>query len=329
MLGDGSAFRGLYEDPAGTLERHLERLAAAASRKGLEGDIAPDARSNTAAPGDGGLGVGEGWGRGVEEDWLTVRGDGDLARSFEDDVEEATGEPAGAFDAHYIPVYTRLEGEDVVAVDGHPLVVQDRGPDLALVQREEEGARDGLLEVTAQATALVLEADVALVGDHRAELGLDLVVLQPHLEHRRVLQREPPRRRNLPKLLQVRLTHRITSLSDRSKRYYLGTKHPSISFLEHPAPRRDPVIWGEEHHVPIPVRYAEDEHFALEARDPLRRKIDYGNDLPTNQSLRLIVRRELGAGLLDPDLRSEGHHELDRRLACLREMLGLDDRADS
>src|SRR5215212_9713179 len=94
MLGDGSAFRGLYEDPAIPLERHLERLTAAASRKGLEGDIALDARPHTAAPGDGGLGVGEGRGRGVEEDGLTVRGDGDLTRSFEDDVEEAACEPA-------------------------------------------------------------------------------------------------------------------------------------------------------------------------------------------------------------------------------------------
>src|SRR5919107_3872418 len=209
MLGNATAFRGLYEDPAGTLERYLERLAAAASRKGLEGDVALDARPHTAAPGDGGLGVGEGRGRGVEEDWLTVGGDGDLACAFEDDVEEAACEPACALDALYVPVYAWLEGEDVVAVDGHTLVLEVQDHDLALVHCQEEVARtvgrhkldalssDGLLEETPQAPALVLEANVALVGDHRAELGLDLIVLQPHLEHRRVLQREPPLRRNL------------------------------------------------------------------------------------------------------------------------------------
>ena len=89
MLGDDSAFRGLYEDPAGPLERYLERLAAAASGEGLEGDIAPYARPHTAAPGDGGLGVGEGWSTSVEENGLPVRGEGYFARAFEYDVEEA------------------------------------------------------------------------------------------------------------------------------------------------------------------------------------------------------------------------------------------------
>src|SRR5215213_4201107 len=81
MLGDDSAFRGLYQDPACPLESYLERLSAAASRKGLEGDIAPDARSYAAAPGDGGLGVRESRGRGIEEDGLPVRGEGDFARA--------------------------------------------------------------------------------------------------------------------------------------------------------------------------------------------------------------------------------------------------------
>jgi hypothetical protein len=48
-------------------------------------------------------------------------------------------------------------------------------------------AGKGLLEEASQGPALVLEAYVALVGDHRAELDLDLVLLQPDLEHRRVL----------------------------------------------------------------------------------------------------------------------------------------------
>jgi hypothetical protein len=39
-----------------------------------------------------------------------------------------------------------------------------------------------------------------------------LVVLKTHLEHRRVLQREPARRRNLPELLEIGLAHHRTSL---------------------------------------------------------------------------------------------------------------------
>ena len=64
VLGDDRAFRGLYEDPAGPLERYLERLAAAAARERLEGDVAPYVRPDAAAPGYGGVRVGEGRGRG-------------------------------------------------------------------------------------------------------------------------------------------------------------------------------------------------------------------------------------------------------------------------
>ena len=88
------------------------------------------------------------------------------------------------------------------------------------------------------------------------------------------------------------------------------------------------MIWGEEYHALIAVRYAEDEHLTLEARDPLRRKVDHGDDLPSYESFRLIVRRELGAGLPGPDLRSEVHDEFYRRLPGFGERLGLDDRAD-
>src|SRR5215210_1687932 len=92
-----------------------------------------------------------------------------------------------------------------------------------------------------------------------------------------------------------------------------------IPLSKHPAARRNPVIWGEKHDLPDPVRYTEDQDLALEARDPLRRKIDHSDDLPAHESLRIIVRRELGAGPPVPDLRSEVHHELDRGFACLRE----------
>src|SRR5215211_9346996 len=100
-----------------------------------------------------------------------------------------------------------------------------------------------------------------------------------------------------------------------------------IPLSKHPAARRDPVIRGEKHDLATPVRYSKNQNLALEARDPLRRKVHHGDHLPAHESPGLIVCRELGAGILGPDLRSEVHHELDRRLACLRERLGLDDRA--
>src|SRR5215213_4977650 len=225
VFGDSGSFRGLYQDPAVPFERHLEGLAATAACKGLEGDVAPYARPDAAAPGDGGLGVGEGRGRCVEEDGLPVGGQCDLARAFEDDVIEAAGQTTSALDSFDVPVDARVESEDVVAIHGHALVLEVEDHDLALVLRQEQIACPvghhqldalagyGLLEEAPQAAALVLEADVALIGDHRAELGLDLVVLQPHFEHRRVLQREPPLRRYLPELLQVRLAHSATSMT--------------------------------------------------------------------------------------------------------------------
>src|SRR5215204_5930137 len=340
VFGDGGSFGGLYKDPSGAFEGDLERFAATAAGKGFEGDVAPDSRPHAAAPGYGGLGVGEGGGRGVEEDGLAVGSEGDLARAFQDDVVEAAGQTARALDPLDVPVDASVEGEDIVAVHGHAFVFEVEDHDLALVLRQEQVADSGghhqldafaghgLLEEPPQAPALVLEADVALVGDHRAELGLDLVVLQPHFEHRRVLEREPPLRRNLPKLLQVRLTHRTTSLSARSKRYYLGTKRPSRSFLEHLAARRNLVVRGEEHDLAALVRHSQDEHLALEASDPLGRKIDHGDELPAHEPLRLIERRDLGAGLPGPDFRSEVQSKSYRGLACLREGFGLDDRAD-
>src|SRR5215213_1850203 len=101
-----------------------------------------------------------------------------------------------------------------------------------------------------------------------------------------------------------------------------------IPLSKHPAARRDPVIRGEKHDLATPVRYSKNQNLALEARDPLRRKIDHGDDLPAHEASRLIMRRELGAGPPVPDLRPEVYREFYRRLACLRERLGLDDRAD-
>jgi hypothetical protein len=65
----------------------------------------------------------------------------------------------------------------------------------------------GLFEEASEASALMVEADLALVGDHRAELGLDRVALQPDLQKRRVLQGEGSARGYFLELVQVRLAH--------------------------------------------------------------------------------------------------------------------------
>jgi len=199
VLRHHRAFGGLYEDPAGTFEGHLERLSGAAAGEGLERDVALDAGADVTAPGYRRLGVGEGGLARVQQDRLPVGGDGDLAGPLEDDVEEAAGEPTSALDPVDVPVDARLDSQHVVTVDRHPLALEVEDHDLALVVRQEQvagtGGRHqldalaghGLLEEAPQSTALVLEADLALVGDHRADLGLDLVPLQPDLEHRRVL----------------------------------------------------------------------------------------------------------------------------------------------
>jgi hypothetical protein len=46
----------------------------------------------------------------------------------------------------------------------------------------------------------VLEGHVALVGDHRSELGLDRDLVEPDLEELGVLERERIRRRRLLEL---------------------------------------------------------------------------------------------------------------------------------
>src|SRR5215211_2998874 len=164
------AFGGLYQDPAGTLEGDLEALSAPAAREGLEGDVAPYVGPHAAAPGDGRVGVGEGGGAGVQEDRLPVGGDGDRTGPLEDHVEEAAGEPARALDPPYVPVDARLEGQDVLAVDRHPLVVELQEHDLFLLIGQAKlsgpGGRHeldalsghGLLEEAPQVPALVLEA---------------------------------------------------------------------------------------------------------------------------------------------------------------------------
>src|ERR671916_231494 len=132
---------------------------------------------------------------------MSVFGDGrafgglyeDPAGAFEHDVEQTAGEASGSLDTPDVPVHIPLKGEDAVAVDRHPLVLKIDDHNLPRVLGEEEvagaGGRhepyafagEGLLEEAPQPTALVLEANVALVGDHRTELRLERLVVQPHL----------------------------------------------------------------------------------------------------------------------------------------------------
>src|SRR5919112_3652184 len=103
----------------------------------------------------------------------------------------------------------------------------------------------------------------------------------------------------------------------------------TILLSEHPATPRDLAIRGKKHYLFVPVRHAQNQYLAHEARDPLGRKVDHGDDLFPDKRLRFVMRRELGTGLPGPDLRPKVHDELDGRLACLRERPGLDDRADA
>src|ERR671910_1320811 len=192
-------FGGLNEDPPGAFEGHLERFSGAAASEGLERDVAPDAGAYVAAPGYRRVGVCIGGLARIEQHRLPVGGKGNPAGPLKDHVEEAAGETACALDAVDIPVDALVEGQDVVAVHGHPLVLEVEDHDLSLILRQEQVAGasgdheldtlsgEGLLEEAPHTPALVLETGIALVGDHRPELGLDLAPLEPDLEHGRVL----------------------------------------------------------------------------------------------------------------------------------------------
>src|SRR5215210_2172375 len=72
-----------------------------------------------------------------------------------------------------------------------------------------------------------------------------------------------------------------------------------------PGSEHPPALWhldvgGEEDHLAVLVGNAQDEDLALEASDPLRRKVDDGDHLLAHQRLRVVVGRELGAGPLLP-----------------------------
>ena len=203
---DHAALRRLDEHPALALEGELQRLARAAPDEVLHLEVGLERDGHAGRPGDGGLGVGERRrGGDVEQDGRAVGEDRHPARAGEDRVEEAAGHhrAAAALDLLDVPVDAGVEGEQVAAVDGDRLALEVDEVDVHRRVGDEDLARpgdlhqlralagEGLLDQPAHAArAGVLEGHVALVGDHRAELGLHGDGGQLDLEQLVVLERE-------------------------------------------------------------------------------------------------------------------------------------------
>src|SRR4051794_5183501 len=208
-----AALGGLHEHPALAAERHLDRLAGAAADEVLHLEVGADAGRHARGPGDRGLGVGERRRRAdVEQDGRAVGEDRHEPGPVQRQVEQAGAHHrAGALDALDVPVDAGVEGEQVAAVDRDVVVLEVDQVDVLRLVGEEylTGAAD-LLQLRAlaghrhlehppdAARAGVLERHVALVGDHRAEPGLDRHLVEAHLEQLRVLQREGVLRLDLP-----------------------------------------------------------------------------------------------------------------------------------
>ncbi|EJL94290.1 hypothetical protein PMI16_00332 [Herbaspirillum sp. CF444] len=91
---------------------------------------------------------------------------------------------------------------------------------------------------------------------------------------------------------------------------------------------RHRLIGREQHHFSLCIGESQRQHFRHELADLPRRKVDHGRHLPAHQLIRLIVRRDLRAALLDADGRTEVDFQLAGRFAGFREGFGGDDRAD-
>src|SRR5918999_3810435 len=208
-LGGGAghaALARLDENPALADEADLERLARAAADERLEVHVGLGGDLEVARPRNSRLRVAEGRSlTRVQQDGRAVRDDRHPAGAGERQVEQAAGERAteAALDLLDVPVDAGVEREQVGTVDGDLVVLEvDQVDVLGLVGQEhlagpgdlhELGALagHGLLEHPAHAArAGVLEADVALVGDHRAELRLDRDLVELGLQQLGVLKRE-------------------------------------------------------------------------------------------------------------------------------------------
>ena len=224
--GRNASLGGLNQEPAGAGERHLDRLPGRSSDEGLQVHVGLDRGREPARPGDRCLRVGERLlAVDLDQHRRAVGDEGEPPRAGQLHVVEAAGQRArGALDPLDVPVDAGIEGEHVGAVGGDPVVLELQQLDLLRhVGQEHLAAARDLHQVRAlagdrlldhprdPAGARMLEPDLALVGDHRAQLGLDRHVGQLDLEQLRVL--EPERLASLGLLeLRQRLLYRTSRL---------------------------------------------------------------------------------------------------------------------
>ena len=157
--------------------------------------------------------------RAVEDDRLADHVDRDRPGPRHGGVEEAAAGHAGALGAVDVPLEGRVEGHQVAAVDRDRLVLEMQQVDVAGLVGEEHLALAGdphqrdvlrrhdlLGELGEAAGLLVVEADGALEGDHRA-LGRQHVGAERDPEHLAVLEHEPV----LALLLEVGLLEEVAT----------------------------------------------------------------------------------------------------------------------
>ena len=219
--------------PALAAELELEHLAGAAPQHGLEAaGVDAGLHRHTVGPQHHGVGVGHGTGLGhVEDDGLTVGGDGHVAGSPQAHLVEAAGHGAGhhphSAPAGADPLDVHLDGGAVgqhrgtVAehgvvlqvhdLDVHALVGQEHLPVAGDLHGHHAFGGDGLLDHLGQsARPQVLEGSLALVGDHGAGLGHDRPVLEADLEQLLVLEVERVSRLVLVVLSEIAVDHLST-----------------------------------------------------------------------------------------------------------------------
>jgi hypothetical protein len=211
------AFGGLNQQPSLAGEGHLHGFAGAAPDERLQVDVGLDRGLDVLRPGDRRLRVREGLiAVELQQHRGAVREHRDVARAGEVRVEHAAAHESGdALDLPDVPVDIRVERQEVCAVHGYRLTGELHQLDLLSEIGEEHLAAAGdlhqlgalagdrLLRHPLQAAgAGVLELDIALVGDHRAQLRLDRLPLEPDLEHLGPLHGERLVARRLLELLE-------------------------------------------------------------------------------------------------------------------------------
>jgi hypothetical protein len=97
---------------------------------------------------------------------------------------------------------------------------------------------------------------------------------------------------------------------------------------DHLAAQRDLVVRSLQDHGAHYVRYPEYQHLAIHVSDAFDGEDYHCDHQLAEELLRGVVRRDLGATTLYPELWSEVDSELYRRLSGLWKRLGLDDPPD-